>query len=506
MRDAAAKHRPTHNVIAGDVVYFHHDEHGPCSGRVAAVGRHGVTVEHETGENGHHKVMWEHVLGHKERRVRKLSIVERGEDGGIALDEDGKRVFVHGELPDEDGKNEEDLAKAFTPPAAPILVDIGHIHGPACDHALDGLYKALSGADGVAFDIWAEHENPFIRAIIERFSERGLTKIQQVQADLALWLSGEHHVPNKAAVGVVHPGAVQWTQGELDLVRIYLQSIPPEEMSFEDWSLVVDYMAQRYMPADALQEEAEWLATKASLLGRLQASHPHFTAEIIGGLVDALPGTVAEAAHMFRYADVAESIMAYGKAHATEAVTGFAEGTRHRLKRAILDYQQQRLAGENVSLSTLQTRLFDEFEALNRDWRRIALTEAAEAANQGVIAALPRDSRVRRIEAYNGACPFCRKLDGLIFRVTSASDPEKDGFVDVWPGKTQMGRSASPMKRVGNQLVPRDPEERWWAAAGTQHPHCRGRWEPVQGEKPGDDPEFGAWLRKRLGQKEGMPT
>lgn len=494
--------RPERNVIDGDVVYFRHAKHGPLSGRVVAVGAHGCTIEHETGENGHHKVRWADVLGYKERRVRKLSLVERGEDGGIALDEQGNRVFLHGELPED--QDEEAVAKAFTMPGRPVLVDIGHLHGPTCDHALDGLYKALSGADGLAYEIWREHESPFIRAIIEKFSERGLTKIAAVQADLAKWLSGEHHVPHKV-VPTVPPGYLgRWSQGELDLVRIYLESIPPDALSYDDWSLVIDYMAQRYLPPEALHEEAEWLAVKSALMGRAQAQMPLLAAEAAAALADAMPGTIPEAARMFRYSDHVESIMAYGKARACEAVTSFEEAARHRLKRTILEYQQQRLAGETVSLSSLQTQLFDQFDQMNRDWRRIAITEAGEMANQGVIAGLPRDSRVRRIEAYSGACPFCRKIDGRIFRVTTAADPDKDGFKDVWPGKTNIGRSASPYKRVGGELLPRDPDEKWWVAAGTQHPHCRGRWEPVHSAQPGDDPNFAEWLRQHLGQREGV--
>lgn len=497
------------NVIDGDVVYFQHAEHGALSGRVAAVGAHGVTVEHPTGKDGYHRVLWDDVLGHKERRVRKLSLVERGEDGGIAIDEHGKRVFVGGELPgDEDGVggDDEGLEKAFVPPGKPLLVDLGHLHGPSCDHALDGLHKALSGADGVGLDIWEQHPNPFIRALVEKFSERGLLKLAKVQSALTDWIEGKFHVPNKAAPPPPPGYMGHWSQPELDLVRIYLESVPPDAMTFDDWSMVIDYIVQRYMPADALNEEAEWLATKASLLGRLQAQMSFLAPAAASAVADALPGTVEDAVHMFSYAGAADAIMAYGRAHACEAVQAFSDAARHRLKRAVLEFEQERLLGAPVSLSTLQTRLFDDFDYLNRDWRRIAVTEAGEMANQGVIASLPRDSRVRRIEAYNGACPFCRKLDGRIFRVTTADDPDKNGFADVWPGKTNIGRSASPMKRVDGELVPRGPDERWWAAAGTQHPHCRGRWDPVQSARPGDDPKFAEWLRKRLGQHEGMPS
>jgi|GEM_PF-1649862 len=90
------------NVIDGDVLYFKHPEHGALSGKVHAVGQHGVQVLHESGEDGVVRVSWADVLGHKERRARKLVLVERGEDGAIAEDEDGNRVYVEGEVPEEE--------------------------------------------------------------------------------------------------------------------------------------------------------------------------------------------------------------------------------------------------------------------------------------------------------------------------------------------------------------------------------------------------------------------
>lgn len=498
---------PGRNVVDGDVLYFHHPEHGPLHGPVVCVGKDGVTIAHESGEDGHCRVKWADVLGHKQRRVRKLTLLERGEDGAIALDESGKRVFVEGEVPEDEG---EPLNKAQVwsqvpaGPAQPLLVDIGHLHGEACDCALESLHKALSDEDGLAHDIWAEHENPFIRSLVERFSERGLTKIAKVQSELAAWLAGERHVPAKEPVAVPAGFMGRWSRDELDLVRIYLENVPPGALTLDDWSMVIDYLVQRYLPADALNEEAEWLAVKANLMGRVQAHMGGADAALAAAVAEALPATAAEAGVMFRIADVADAVLAYGKARACDAVQAVSEAMRHRLKRVVLDYQQQRLTGAPVSTSTLQSKLLEEFGALNRDWRRIAVTEAGEMANQGVIAALPKDSNVRRIEMYNGACPWCKKIDGRIFRVTSADDEAKDGDKDVWPGKTNVGRSSSPRKRVGNELVERLPSERWWVAAGTQHPHCRGRWEPMQEAQPGDDPEFAAWLRRRLRQVEGV--
>lgn len=484
------------SVLERDQLYYHHKEEGVCSGSVLAVGQHGVTIDHPSGPR---KVRWEGVLGHKQRRARRLKLLERGEDGGIGEDEDGKRVFIHGDLPLEDEiETDGDRLSKSELPAAPILVDIGHLHGPACDHALEALHKAISEGDGVAFDIWQEVDNPFIRALVEKFSDRGLTKIAKVQSELTKWLVGEYFSPTKKSLPIPPGFLGRWSTDELGLVRIFLESIDPLAMELEDWSMLVDYLVQRYMPADQLVEEAEWLATKSHLMGRVQAHLGVIDPGVAVAIAEALPGAIAGVEKMFAYSDAERAILSYGREAACEAVVSLSETARHRIKRVVLDHMKRRLAGEEVSESGLQTALFDKFDSLNRDWRRIAVTEAGEMANQGVVSHLQPGSYVRRLEMYYGACGFCRALDGRVFRVTTADDKAKDGEHDVWPGKTNIGRSSAPNKRVGNELVPRAPDERLWPAAGVQHPHCRGRWEPMAEDPPGADPKFTEWLRKRL--------
>ena len=84
------------SVAHGDEIYYQTND-GPRSGRVTAVGQHGVQVEHESGSD---RVLHEHVLGHKSRAKRNLKLVEHGEDGYIATDDEGRRVYVAGRLPE----------------------------------------------------------------------------------------------------------------------------------------------------------------------------------------------------------------------------------------------------------------------------------------------------------------------------------------------------------------------------------------------------------------------
>lgn len=77
-----------------DDVFFNHPEHGVTSGKVSAIGGDGFTVDHEL--SGQTAMLWDKYLGHKVRKAKKLTTVMQGEDGMIAQDETGKRVYLHG--------------------------------------------------------------------------------------------------------------------------------------------------------------------------------------------------------------------------------------------------------------------------------------------------------------------------------------------------------------------------------------------------------------------------
>jgi hypothetical protein len=234
-------------------------------------------------------------------------------------------------------------------------------------------------------------------------------------------------------------------------------------------------------------------------MGRIQANMATVTAAQADILLAALPVSAAAAKQTFDMTRIQAAIMDYSSAHAVENVTAFSDSARHRVRRAIMEVEQERLTDRPGTIaSALQTRLFDEFADMNRDWRRIAVTEAGEALNQGVTASMPAGAKLKRIEQYRDACPFCRRIDGIVMTVADPADPGKDGTRQVWPGKTNIGRAAAPRKRVGNELIAREPEERWWIPAGVVHPHCRGRWVPTVKE-PGADRNFNLWLDTTLG-------
>lgn len=378
----------------------------------------------------------------------------------------------------------------------PLFLDLTALSEAATDDALEHLFKAVHNDDE---GIWAPHESPLLRRLVELFTQRGLARLAHVKEQILAWQAGVHHQPSPGPVP--KPGMmVRWAPDELSLVRIYLESLPPAQWTIDDHMMSVEFVVQRYLPADELRTEAEWLATKSSLMGKVQANmDAAATAPQADKILAALPSTVDAAPQVFQMRPAQRLALEFGAVRCAENVRALTESVRHQLRGTIMQHaEEQMLKVPGVPGEALQTRLFDQFAEMNRDWRRIAVTEAGECQLNGYIAALPPGTKVKRVEQYANACSFCRTLDGKVVTVVSPDEKYKDGENSVWVGKNNVGRSASPRKRVGNVLVPRTPDEMWWVPAGTAHPHCRGRWVRVLQDEPGDDPDFGDFLRKVL--------
>jgi hypothetical protein len=380
-----------------------------------------------------------------------------------------------------------------------LLIDIGDCCEHHSNEALEHLHKAIG--EGEPDDIWLPHPSVLLRRLVELFTQRGLIRIDGFIKELQAWQEGERH---RAGNRPARPdGAMErWTPGELKLVKLYLETLPPDEFTLDDHMMVVDYIANRYLSPTDMRSEAEWLAVRSALMGRVQANMARAaTLSEADKLLAAMPNTINEAEARFGMSTVQRAVMEFGRARAAENVTSMSWAERHRVKRIVMRHQEARALGD-TSGPSLQSDLLDAMGEMNRDWRRIAVTEAGENQNQGYVASLQPGAKVRRLEQYRNACPWCRKIDGMVFEVVDASDPDKDGEKAIWVGKTNIGRSAAPRKRMGGQLIEREPHEMYWVAAGTQHPHCRGSWLPVIEDRPGDDPEFGDWLRATLAKPE----
>lgn len=376
-----------------------------------------------------------------------------------------------------------------------LILDISAVSCAHTDETLEVLHKAISdGGDA----IWDEHPSPLVRRLIELFTERGLLRLEEVHGELQQWAKGNKRVHDHQRPARPAGAMERWGPDELKLVRIYLERLPPAKWKFDDHMMMVDYLVQRYIPVTELKSEAEWLATRSVLMGRVQASM-ELKEKQADKIAAALPSTVTVAERQFTLTPAQRETLNYANAHAAENVRAFQENARHDLRAIVVRRAHERAIG--AERGSLETELHDRFAMLNRDWRRIAVTESGEALNQGYISTIAPGQKVKRVEQYRGACPFCRRIDGMIATVVSPDKPDKDGDTEIWVGKDNVGRSASPRKRVGDELVPRSVDELWWLPAGLAHPNCRGRWVSQIQPQPGDDPDFHKWMVETLNPK-----
>lgn len=380
-----------------------------------------------------------------------------------------------------------------------LFIDIEALSEEQSNAALGTLYKAIHDHGGE--DIWLPIDNPFVVRLVELFTQRGLDRMEAFRTELKAWSDGQRHRPGMERVARPEGVMERWSPGELALVRLYLEHLPPEAWTLEDHMTLVDWLTQRYMPASDMRTEADWLATRASLMGRVQANMEKLTARQADTLIAAMPLTASAAMDQFPPSRAQRATMEYAQTRCAENVRKLTDDVRHRMRGVIAQHVEGKMLGEPGPGSALETKLLDEFGVMNRDWRRIAITEATDAQSNGYVASVPRGTRLKRVEQYRGACAFCRKIDGRIMTVVDPADPHKDGETQIWPSKSNVGRSSAPRKRIGGLLVEREPEEMWWIPAGAAHPNCRGRWVPTIEDQPGDDPEFSAWLRVTLAQK-----
>lgn len=125
----------------GDQIYFQ-TKHGPKSGHVHAVGKHGATVE---SDGKRHKVKHHHVLGVKASIDRKFNIVDKGDEGSLVEDDEGNRSYVAGDMPDAEGYLDKFTSLDSVDDGDLVTRRIEReMHGTRCYQVLNGQLPAGS--------------------------------------------------------------------------------------------------------------------------------------------------------------------------------------------------------------------------------------------------------------------------------------------------------------------------------------------------------------------------
>ena len=221
----------------------------------------------------------------------------------------------------------------------------------------------------------------------------------------------------------------------------------------DEWSQLIDRLIGNLFHRRTQEEAANAVAIQTHWLGRIRAKTE--------ALAKA-PSRWFQATADMNKAEVQS--MEWTKARALEGCKSLSEDARHGLMNVLI---QSKEAGEGAQ--GLGRRCFDTFADLNRDWRRLALTETATAHANGQLSAVdPAEGWEAVWISASGACPWCQQWNGKVLRVVAADARNKDGATQIWPGKTNIGRAGAAKTRDGRV---RTVAERWWAAIPC-HPNC----------------------------------
>jgi hypothetical protein len=228
-------------------------------------------------------------------------------------------------------------------------------------------------------------------------------------------------------------------------------------------------------------QKAESYAVRAGFIGKIRGESEKQNFETLGAIIDRIPQsiTLAEKQDVVLTLREKEKAESEGRKVIIMPLTEReAEAVKHASMHAgdkITEISAKHMAGvrqlvmqakkERWSAAKLAQALFDKFGDHNRDWRRVAITELAFAANDAYLSGCSEEDTLIGMGAV-GACKHCSNIIiGKKFTFRS-EPPERNSYTtdmkEVWVGKTNYGN------RVAE-----------YVAAIPLHPHCRCRYHRI---------------------------
>lgn len=181
-------------------------------------------------------------------------------------------------------------------------------------------------------------------------------------------------------------------------------------------------------------------------------------------------GKVENIKDVLPFSRIQRNMLRFAQMSAAENIAQMSDRTKHTLR---LMLTRSKLQGTSSKELAEQMRL--TFKGLDRDWRRIVVTESASIATNGYIMSQGEGQQIIGQSAVD-ACPWCKSMiHGKIFTVTHTapqSATKKEWDSHIWPGKNNVLRSRHAKKMGGKK---RGPSELWKPTV-PMHPHCRCRW------------------------------
>ena len=250
-------------------------------------------------------------------------------------------------------------------------------------------------------------------------------------------------------------GAMPTPPGWGEVMRMFEAGGDPVQQ-MAGWTSLIDGFTQALLPAHTAEDAARVWALRSSLLTTIEDR------------IHAITSPTAWDKYFHVMPSAQQFITDWTALRGAQFVTRMTSQARQKVLDVLIE---SRLAG--VGPKAVASTLLDRMGELNRDWRRIAITETAMAINNGQLASVADSGEWEAVwVAGPHACPFCRKMFGRVFTVVSKPKPGMDPEKFVWPGKHNVGRSAHLFRRDGTK---RGPNELWHPCIPL-HPNCMCLW------------------------------
>jgi len=242
-----------------------------------------------------------------------------------------------------------------------------------------------------------------------------------------------------------------------------------------------------------INEAKVWLL-RAYVMGRYLA-HTDLTGQIFKlGNLSSLPKYVTDAAK--QYGLSIEEAMALQQAVEESAVlmTNTTQSTIQTVREVLVENVKRNGDAKDL-ITKLRELSKDDVGELNRNWKRVCITEANSIFANGYLSMIPEGDYVVGMSMPD-ACGHCTEvINGQVYKVRKNAPPDYSNMkgdeyekwahvweTEVWAGKNNFGRSTSNRKRIdkhrGNKEDNlRDKEHHEFSMpAIPDHPNCRCRW------------------------------
>ncbi|MDQ7818646.1 MAG: hypothetical protein RDU14_16595 [Melioribacteraceae bacterium] len=266
-----------------------------------------------------------------------------------------------------------------------------------------------------------------------------------------------------------------------------------------DLEKVDAFIKSYFLPV--IEESKVWLL-RAYIIGRFLAKSD-ITAQVFNiESVVKLPKFVQDAAKKYGLSIEEAKALQSAVNEGASLMSNTAASTIQTVRNAIYESTKKH-GGAKDLLKELRELIVDDIGELNRDWKRVAISETNAIFNNGYLALMKPGEYVVGISMPD-ACDGCLELiNGKVYQVRATApedystlDPRSAKYIElaeiweneVWVGKNNYGRSNSRQKRidpnVGNKkdnLREKHHHEHSMPAC-PQHPNCRCRWIRINPE------------------------